>query len=112
MPLRSGVARRLVASEKLPQSLHLLTPAERNHFRRNGPLLAPDHRPEIAGAQDQPSHDERILRHLIKCSANFPDRMPAESVVLSAGPESRRESTVLGEHYFPLRLHVLLPNRP
>src|SRR5216683_8397024 len=112
MPLRSRVARRFVAGEKLSQSLHLLTPTERNHFRGNGPLFAADPRPEIAGAQDQPAHDERSLRHLIKCSANFPERMAPESVVLSAGPKSRLESTVLGGPYFPMVLNYLLRERP
>src|SRR5712691_5579130 len=112
MPLRSRVARRFVAGEKLSQSLHLLTPAERNHFRGNGPLFAADHRPEIAGAQNQPSRDERFLRHLIERSANFPERMAPESVVLIVVPESRLESTVLGSPYFPMVLNHLLRERP
>src|ERR1700716_311271 len=92
--------------------MHLLTPAESHHFPGNGPLLAPDPRPEMASAHNQPSHDERLFRHLIERSAYFPDRMAAEGVVLGACPESRLDSTVLGGPNFPMVLHYLLRKRP
>src|ERR1700674_2837372 len=112
MARQCTIALRLMAHQEFPQSLHLFTPAERDHFPGNGPLLAPDHRPKIAGAQNQPSHDERLLRHLVNSSANFPERMASESVILSACPESRLESTVLGGPDFPMVLDYFLRKGP